>query len=87
MRLLAEAKVEERRGDTAQLEWRIKSAAGGTNRYGSPAAEGEGEVVRFNFRAISGTNPLSLYGLRRLGLPEKISNRGGCRRCRSSCAW
>jgi type VI secretion system protein ImpL len=34
----------------------------------------DSEVVRFNFRMVSGANPLSLSGFRRLGLPEKITN-------------
>ena len=74
MRLLAQARVDEHGGDTAQLEWRFKPAPGGMQR--TAAGESEGEVVRFNFRLVSGANPLSLSGLRRLGLPEKIVNRG-----------
>jgi type VI secretion system protein ImpL len=30
--------------------------------------------IRFNFRMVSGANPIALSGLRRLGLPEKIAN-------------
>jgi len=73
MRLLAQARVDDHRGDTAQLEWRFKAPGGGLERA---SAEAEGESVRFNFRLVSGANPLSLSGLRRLGLPERIINRG-----------
>lgn len=74
MRLLAQARVDEHGGDTAQLEWRFKAAPGALQR--TAAGDGEGEVVRFNFRLVSGANPLSLSSLRRLGLPEKITVRG-----------
>lgn len=72
MRLLAQARVDGNAGDVAQLEWRFKQAG----RTGGDG-DREGELVRFNFRVVSGANPLSLSGLRRLGLPEKIINRGG----------
>lgn len=74
MRLLSQARIDEHGGDTAQLEWHFKNAQGGVQRTAS--GETDGEVVRFNFRLVSGANPLSLSGLRRLGLPEKITNRG-----------
>lgn len=67
MRLLAQARVDGNVGDTAQLEWRFKTGRAG---------EMDGEAVRFNFRVVSGANPLSLSGLRRLGLPEKITSKG-----------
>lgn len=67
MRLLAQARVDGNVGDIAQLEWRFKTGRAG---------EIDGEAVRFNFRVVSGANPLSLSGLRRLGLPEKITSRG-----------
>lgn len=68
MRLLAQAKVDEHGAGTAQLEWRF--------RPGATGGESENDSVRFNFRLVSGANPLSLSGLRRLGLPEKITNKG-----------
>ena len=71
MRLLSQARKDEHGGDTAQLEWRFNTGNGG------PGGESEGGTVRFNFRVVSGANPLSLSGLRRLGLPEKITNIGG----------
>jgi len=74
MRLLTQARVDEHGGDTAQLEWRFKVGSSGLERVTS--SEAEGESVRFNFRLVSGANPLSLSGLRRLGLPEKITNKG-----------
>ena len=75
MRLLSQARKSEHGGDTAQLEWRFKA----DNVAAERAAGGESEsgVVRFNFRVASGANPLSLSGLRRLGLPDNITNIGG----------
>ncbi|RIX42007.1 MAG: type VI secretion system membrane subunit TssM [Rhodocyclales bacterium GT-UBC] len=67
MRLLAQARVDGNAGETTQLEWRFKAGRTG---------DSDGEAVRFNFRVVSGANPLSLSGLRRLGLPEKITNKG-----------
>lgn len=74
MRLLTQARVDEHGGDTAQLEWRFKAAGAGLERVAN--GDAEGDAVRFNFRVVSGANPLSLSGLRRLGLPEKITNKG-----------
>lgn len=74
MRLLAQARVDEHGGDTAQLEWRFKATPTALQR--TAAVDNDGEVVRFNFRLVSGANPLSLSSLRRLGLPEKITVRG-----------
>lgn len=66
MRLLAQARIGDQSNQTAKLEWIFRPAGA--------RAEGEGDVVRFNFRLVSGANPLSLAGLRRLSLPEKIAN-------------
>jgi len=75
MRLLTQAQVDGHGSDTAQLVWRFKPAASVGE---SGAASGsDGDAIRFNFRMVSGANPLTLSGLRRLGLPEKIANRGG----------
>jgi type VI secretion system protein ImpL len=70
MRLLNQARVDAQSGGAAVLEWRLKPAseAGGS--------ESVGDTVRFNFRAVSGANPMSLSGFRRQALPEKITNRG-----------
>ena len=76
MRLLNQARVDEHGGGTATLEWRFR-AAGERPEPVSSSSEIDGETVRFNFRVVSGANPLSLSGFRRLGLPEKIANRGG----------
>ena len=59
-------------GGAAVLEWRLKPAASDAGA----ANESVGDTVRFNFRAVSGANPLSLSGFRRQALPEKITNRG-----------
>lgn len=66
MRLLTQAKVSDHGNQTAKLEWTFRPAGAKT--------DAEGETVRFNFRLVSGANPLSLAGLRRLGLPDKIAN-------------
>ena len=72
MRLLNQARVDAQSAGGAVLEWRLKPAtpdAGAGN-------ESVGDTVRFNFRAVSGANPLSLSSFRRQALPEKITNRG-----------
>lgn len=65
MRLLSQARVDDHGNQTAKLEWTFRPAGG---------KESDGETVRFNFRLVSGANPLKLAGLRRLSLPEKITN-------------
>ncbi|MFT3849469.1 MAG: type VI secretion system membrane subunit TssM [Propionivibrio sp.] len=70
MRLLGQARVDERNGGSAILEWRLKSA------LAADGDEAAGESIRFNFRAVSGANPLSLSGFRHQALPEKITHRG-----------
>lgn len=72
MRLLTQARVEERGNGSATLEWRMDPRSAGDAITG---ADSDG-VVRFNFRVVSGANPLSLSGLRRLSLPEKVTIRG-----------
>ena len=64
IRLLSQARGDEHGGQTAQLEWHVRQAG----------AAGDGEAVRFNFRLVSGGNPLALSSLSRIGLPEKITN-------------
>lgn len=77
MRLLAQAKADNPTAPTVQLEWRAKMNRAVPERVaatgGPVAADYDGEPVRFNFRMVSGSNPLALSGLRRLGLPEKIT--------------
>lgn len=75
MRLLTQAQVDGHGSDSAQLVWRFKPT--GNAAESASGAAGEGDIIRFNFRMVSGANPLTLSGLRRLGLPEKIANRGG----------
>jgi len=72
MRLLSQARVDDHGGQTALLEWRFKSSRQGVEKVST--AEADNEVVRFNFRMVSGANPLSLSGLRRVGLPDKVTN-------------
>lgn len=74
MRLLSQARVNEQNGSSAVLEWRLPPAV--ATSAGTAANEPVGDTVRFNFRAVSGANPLSLSGFRRQTLPEKITNRG-----------
>ena len=75
MRLLAQAKADNPANPTVQLEWHFKANRAGAERASAnPSGDANSEVVRFNFRMVNGANPLSLSGLRRLGLPEKITN-------------
>lgn len=73
MRLLTQARVEERGNGMATIEWRLDPRSTGGDGFKSVESDG---VVRFNFRVVSGANPLSLSGLRRLGLPERVTIRG-----------
>ena len=73
MRLLTQARVEERGNGTATLEWRLDPRSTVGESFKNTESDG---VVRFNFRVVSGANPLSLSGLRRLGLPERVTIRG-----------
>jgi type VI secretion system protein ImpL len=73
MRLLGQAKTAGSPGSTtAQLEWRFKPSRS-TNSRGIPG-EAESDVVRVNYRAVSGANLLSMSGLRRQGLPDMVTN-------------
>ncbi len=77
MRLLAQARTSNPSAPTVQLEWRARIRRTGPERVAatdtSLVADYESEPVRFNFRMVSGSNPLALSGLRHLGLPEKIT--------------
>ena len=66
MRLLAQAHADNPYAHDVRLEWRVKSADARVREEMIP--------VRFNFRMVSGANPIALSGLRRIGLPEKIAN-------------
>ncbi|TDR70277.1 type VI secretion system membrane subunit TssM [Paludibacterium purpuratum] len=61
LRLLASAKVEQQSAGGAVLSWTIKKDGGAV------------DTVRFNFRSVSGLNPLQLTQLRDLTLPERIT--------------
>lgn len=78
MRLLAQAKADNPTSPTVQLEWHIRKPGAGLEQVSASESLSDGgvgnDVVRFNFRMVSGTNPLSMSGLRRLTLPEKITN-------------
>jgi type VI secretion system protein ImpL len=78
MRLLSLARTDDPSAPTVQLEWRVKTNRPGAEKIAvtdrAASSDNDGDVVRFNFRMVSGSNPLALSGLRRLGLPEKITN-------------
>ena len=62
MRLLSQAQIEQQGSDSAVLSWKIRKGDGS-----------DYETVRFNFRVVSGVNPLQLSGLRKLSLPERVT--------------
>jgi type VI secretion system protein ImpL len=64
MRMLSQARTNQVGAPVATLEWRFKPQGG----------RDESVPIRFNFRAVSGPNPLVLAELRRLALPERIAN-------------
>jgi len=75
MRLLAQAKADNPSNPTVQLEWSFKAGRAVTEKaLPNASSDADSDVVRFNFRMVNGANPFSLSGLRRLGLPEKITH-------------
>jgi type VI secretion system protein ImpL len=72
MRLLSQAKVTQSSNQTSQLEWQVRGNRSANDR--SLISSHDSDVVRFNFRMVSGANPLALTGLRRLGLPDTVTN-------------
>ena len=75
MRLLAQAKIDNPLNPNVTLEWRFKKDRPATEHEPASARpDADTDVVRFNFRMVNGTNPLALSGLRRVALPEKITN-------------
>lgn len=75
MRLLTQAKADNASNPNVMLEWRFKrERLAGESDLANVKPDADTDVVRFNFRMVSGTNPLALSGLRRVTLPEKITN-------------
>lgn len=75
VRMLGQARMDSVSGNTTQLAWCIKPA--GVERVALQdrlAACDSSNMVRVNFRLVSGANPLSMSALRHLSLPEKIAN-------------
>jgi type VI secretion system protein ImpL len=77
LRLLDQARIENPKGTSSALEWRFKVTPAFSTK--SPAANMTKEDfypqgIRFNFRLVSGTNPLSLYTLRNHSLPQRVGN-------------
>ncbi len=62
MRLLSQAQIEQQGSDLAVLSWKVRKGDGS-----------DYETIRFNFRVVSGVNPLQLSGLRKLSLPERVT--------------
>jgi len=69
MRLLDQCRVENRLAPTSSLEWKLKPGRASPARDTAP----DGRRIRFNFRMVSGPNPLRLGALRQHALPAKIS--------------
>jgi type VI secretion system protein ImpL len=69
MRLLDQCRVENRLAPTSSLEWKLKPSRASPTRDAAP----DGRRIRFNFRMVSGPNPLRLGALRQHALPAKIS--------------
>ncbi|KPC50382.1 type VI secretion system membrane subunit TssM [Amantichitinum ursilacus] len=60
MRLLSQARADQPGAPTGQLTWKVKNA-------------GDADSVKFNYRMVSGVNPMQLSGLQRLNLPERVT--------------
>ena len=77
LRLLDQARVENPKGATSALEWRFKVTPAFMSRNPTGNVTREDtypQGIRFNFRLVSGTNPLSLYTLRNHSLPQRVGN-------------
>jgi type VI secretion system protein ImpL len=77
LRMLDRARVENPKGISSALEWRFKvtPAFMVRNPVGNATREEfYPQGIRFNFRLVSGANPLGLYTLRHHSLPQRIGN-------------
>lgn len=75
LRLLDQARVENPRAATSALEWRFKVTPAFSSRTASGGKEDYyPQGIRFNFRMVSGANPLELNTLRHHSLPQRVSN-------------
>ena len=72
MRLLDQCRVENRLAPTSSLEWKLKPSRASPSRDAAPDSPPD-RRIRFNFRMVSGPNPLRLGALRQHALPAKIS--------------
>jgi type VI secretion system protein ImpL len=77
LRMLDQAHVENPKATTSALEWRFKVTPAFTSK--NPVANATKEDfypqgIRFNFRLVSGTNPLGLNSLRHQSLPQRVGN-------------
>ncbi len=77
LRLLDQARVENPKGTTSALEWRFKVTPAFMSKNPTSNVTKEDfypQAIRFNFRLVSGANPLSLYTLRHNSLPQRVGN-------------
>ena len=76
LRLLDQARIENPRAATSALEWRFKVTPAFSSRTGASGGKEDyyPQGIRFNFRMVSGGNPLELNTLRHHSLPQRVSN-------------
>jgi len=77
LRLLDQARIEKPKATSSAVEWRFKVTPtfNARNPVGNLTKEEfYPQAIRFNFRLVSGTNPLSLYTLRHNSLPQRVGN-------------
>jgi type VI secretion system protein ImpL len=77
LRILDQARVENPKGISSALEWRFKVTPAFMSRNPTGNVTREDfypQGIRFNFRLVSGTNPLGLYTLRHNSLPQRVGN-------------
>ena len=75
LRLLDQARIENPRGPAGALEWHLRMAPPPQPRSSIPGPSGAppcAEGVRFNYRVVSGADPLALVALRRHTLPRRV---------------
>lgn len=77
MRLLDQARIDSPGSSMSAIEWRFKVSKAFTTK--GAQKDGAKEVtypnsIRFNFRTVSGSNPLRLSLLRHHSLPARVSN-------------
>ena len=77
LRLLDQARIENPAGPATSLAWRLRVPPAAPPHGSAPASARPAPTadgIRFNFRLVSGANPMGLFALRHSTLPQRIGN-------------